>query len=234
MKKIAILFLCVILLLNGCYRKGSVGASKFFDVAAVVQVCVPYCGVPDYAFDSINLLETDNYGRRLFCYESWQWETTALLICQKTDESNAYYYSDYCYIIRSGTNVTFSEDNIALLKSINDWDLPLNTDKMKSVNYTEANREIDQPNAKRAILLALGKEETDTHIMLDGLEFDQNGNQIILVQVQDLSQSVSNKDVYLVLYQSDDTGKVIALQKIDSGIDCREEIVEFKDTFCAF
>ncbi len=58
---------------------------------------------PDKHYDPIiDIIEEDEYGRKMFCYYEWQTcyisdeekVILSLLICQKSDESYAYFYPD--------------------------------------------------------------------------------------------------------------------------------------------
>ena len=104
-------------------------------------------------------VETDNYGRTMFCYydEYYYYPYLALLICQYCDDSYVYYYQDYNFINKeyekdNGVHLVwidyalkyhkhstvdnplygFKDEDIANLKEWNDWDKPI--DKSKCVS----------------------------------------------------------------------------------------------------
>ena len=234
MRKAAIILLCIVVLLGGCYRKGSVGKAKAFDAAHIADACIPFCGTPDYAFDSIALLDTDSYGRKLFYYESWRWETTALLICQKAENSYAYYYPDYAYIIEKGSDHVFSDAEINWLKSENDWEKPLETERMYSVNFVYEENRFDYMAIEKAIRSTLCKENTEVPMLLDGLEYDKNGNQIILTIVGNRYTQDADYEIYLALIQPTDEVSIVAIQQIENDADIRECLIDFKEAFCTF
>ena len=155
MKQRLIIVVVLLLCLTGCYRKGSVGAEKAFDVAEITRVAIPYGGALDYSFDKVELLETDNYGRRMFCHEKWNPGIQILIVCQKTEEPLTYYYPDYCYLVGPEDEV-FTETDKDWLKEVNDWNEPLDEEKMCSVNYVDG--EIDIGNH------VAGQENTEATI----------------------------------------------------------------------
>ena len=77
----------------------------------------------------VKILEKDMYGRVMFIYhEKDLVEAYTLLISQKIDNDNVYYYEDINYITKLSSNFTFEE--IANLKELNDWGQPLNEKKL--------------------------------------------------------------------------------------------------------
>ena len=104
---------------------------------------------------AIDLIEEDNYGRKLFSYYEEQWYSTAdgqkyilsLLICQKSDDDYVYYYPDINYYsvttqyINVGhydshrpTHVSdplskFKEEEIYAIKMKNDWNKEFREEK---------------------------------------------------------------------------------------------------------
>ena len=100
-----------------------------------LAVCGSY-GVPGMmCFDlkgdsfSCEIKETDSYGRILFSYAAYnqfdQEDAVFLVVCQQTDAECVFYYEDICYI-RDTADVTLIEG----LKKRNDWNEPLNNEKM--------------------------------------------------------------------------------------------------------
>lgn len=127
------------------------GRTGFYEAQYILDANVPAFGSLNDAgrSDRVELLETDAYGRTLFRHrvrvgertDDWQIDTylTTLVICQKKDEQMAYYYPDFCWLGKlseqSGTYAEFTEEEIALIKERNDWDKPLENERMQSVLY---------------------------------------------------------------------------------------------------
>ena len=80
---------------------------------------------------SVDVIEEDKQGRILFELTSSNAITgereTVLVICRSIDSEYVYYYEDQCYLYQNHT-----ESDITSLKKQNDWDLPLNQEKMSS------------------------------------------------------------------------------------------------------
>lgn len=103
----------------------------------------------------VELLESDQYGRKLFCYS--EGDSVSLLISQSKDDTYAYYYSDYnfisspiaegneIYLVNSKTKSEianpyndYTNEEINVLKSLNDWDLSINPEKFAKVKIRDA------------------------------------------------------------------------------------------------
>lgn len=98
--------------------------------------------------ETIYIIETDEYGRKLFLTidgANFSGALAVLGICQKSDKNNVYYYpeinyiqklsTDGYYIIVKNNNATnyvekyFTEEEISQLKEKNDWGEPLDNEK---------------------------------------------------------------------------------------------------------
>ena len=86
-----------------------------------------------YAGDA-ELMETDVYGRTLLKYRSFdettRWWTNAFVICQRTANAKTFFYEDVCYLIEPRDGQSIAEAQLAELKARNDWNLPMNEEKM--------------------------------------------------------------------------------------------------------
>lgn len=110
---------------------------------------VAWCNVPtidghgsngEATYDAeVEVLDTDQYGRTLFSYHEQRGPTLALVM-QYRDNNTVYYYPDDCYIFISSYSyddeydaqeiqVDPSSEEISILKSLNDWNLPINENK---------------------------------------------------------------------------------------------------------
>lgn len=99
-----------------------------------LEVCTTY-SIPGFHKDdlkgpsSVEILETDSYGRWLYKCKEYNVitnkEEAAIVICQKLDDHYVYFYEDKNYLAYE-----YTETDIAELKIKNDWDQPLNEDKM--------------------------------------------------------------------------------------------------------
>jgi len=81
----------------------------------------------------IQIIEKDNFGRVLFHYcEYNRVSSRSFIISQKNDMEHSYYYPNYNFISNFGGE--FSDDEIELLKTKNDWNMPVNIDKCVKVS----------------------------------------------------------------------------------------------------
>lgn len=124
-KRMVFLVVLIMLILSSCAQAG-----HFLELALCGAYAVPGMYDPDLkSAASPVTLEEDTQGRILFEFTHQNSITgesgTALVICQYIDAEYVYYYEDQCYLYNCN-----SEEDIALLKSQNDWGLPLNFEKM--------------------------------------------------------------------------------------------------------
>lgn len=124
-KRLVFRVVLIMVTLSSCMR-----ADRFLELALCGSYAVP--GMYDFELKGQTnpvVLEEDEQGRMLFEFTRQNNITgesgTALVICQYIDAEYVYYYEDQCYLY----NCT-SEEDIVVLKSKNDWGLPLYFDKM--------------------------------------------------------------------------------------------------------
>lgn len=180
-----------VFLLSGCYPNGSVGKTGYYEAYDIVRTSVPFSmdGANDKSRAKVELYEADEYGRQIFIYSQFstmlQKSISIYLICQKTDSSYAYYYSDVCYVILPKDDVP-SEEFMKEFKTINDWNESLDNYKMSKVRYVYSDkyeRFYDETDDKLSGLLRehLGVD-SEVNIMHDKLEINSDGQQIVLVR----------------------------------------------------
>ena len=96
---------------------------------------------------SIEVIETDEYGRVMFFYHEQQNKfSIALLIMQKSENGFAYYYQDTCCVAYYTGNIItgeqdyrnlFTDDQVQVLKDINDWNRPLDLEKCTKTEFVD-------------------------------------------------------------------------------------------------
>ena len=129
-KYFAIYWILLIILITGCTR---ISVDK--ELAACGSFAVPgmFCSDLKGGSFSCKVLERDTQGRILFSYETTScitnnWEQ-AYVICQRSDPSAVYFYEDICYILAADTA------DLEVLKTANDWNKPLNEEKLAKREY---------------------------------------------------------------------------------------------------
>lgn len=151
----------------------------------------------------IEIIEEDAYGRVLYKVESTKdplfyqcfgekGPLIAFFICQHSDKQKVYYYEDDCYMVFASAE-DFSSAEQMQLKEQNDWDLPLDDDKMLSrgiipkedqgYKYTTDQRKIATGEAKEAFLKQIHLEEEE-YAYLDLLDGDNQGRKLLIVDVK--------------------------------------------------
>ena len=144
-KLFALMFIVfsLILSITGCmYRKYR---GDYPDLCTVAWCNVPtidgYSSNGEALYDAtVEILETDQYGRTLFSYTEMRGSTLALIM-QYSDDDTVYYYPDDCYVFISDYNSVNSSydaqemqvdptcEEVLSLKALNDWNLPIDESK---------------------------------------------------------------------------------------------------------
>ena len=107
----------------------------------------------------IVVLEEDKYGRKLFYYnEGSHGSTHSLIICQKSSESEAYFYSDYSFI--SSEQDSFSDEDTEELKRRNDWGMNIDIKRCDNIEIVRKKSKgpLHDDALKRLYEKALGDE----------------------------------------------------------------------------
>ena len=142
-KKICVVILAFsLIILSGCVYPGYRG--DYPELCSVAWDNIPllygYIPAGEIRYDaSMEILETDDYGRVLFTYSEepsyYRYTSCYVLIMLRVEEEYAYFYADDCYVFvqydkeESGLDVNSIE--IETLKQLNDWGKSLNLTKMQ-------------------------------------------------------------------------------------------------------
>lgn len=132
------IFLAVALLLFSCVDLSPLECSQEHLDGFCCVSTVPGTYTENPEDITCELIETDSYGRRLLRYDAYSEITksreTSLVICQKSEYSDAYFYEDICYLpIKSDdaeASLTVSDEELSAFKAQNDWNLPLKEEKL--------------------------------------------------------------------------------------------------------
>lgn len=122
----ALILLFLMLTTSSCMRAG-----QFLELILCGAYAVPGMFQQDPKGGSLksNVIEEDSEGRILFELTGRNVisgvRETALVICQHIDADYVYFYEDECYLYPG-----YTDADIDLLKTQNDWGLPLDRDKM--------------------------------------------------------------------------------------------------------
>ena len=233
MKKIAALFLCLSMFFCGCdagYNRHSAGAQGHNDLLRLVSIAVPHIEYMDLRLDHMDVLETDPYGRVLFCYNFAVTHQKWLVVCQKVETSKIYYYEDYCYLLCSSYEDPVTTDEVDWIKEKNDWGLPLNESKMQSVSYNgeKVYEDILDKSKVERVIEEYAKTLFDSEfiVSINGLEVLETGYQVILTDIYLTEEKLSQ--YYLILFDYSAEGSIVAVEEIEDMTNIRESIIQFK------
>ena len=133
MKKIIcfiVLVSLLILVLSSCKSEDLL---KVDSPHLLQEACVFYSVPGYYTYDlkgvSVDVIETDDYGRTLLYFEGYNCllndNASVYVICQKCEDSTVYFYEDINYMWAENSDLD-------KLKEINDWNHELNTSKLSA------------------------------------------------------------------------------------------------------
>ena len=172
---------------------------------------------------SCNVLDTDSEGRILFEYTTYnqlvEGQTTVYVICQQHDSYSVFFYEDRCY--------TPNQEDVQQLKNENDWDTPLDYNKMsrRSVNITfdgflKTGSQLKYAQVKAACCEKLGTPETAIQ-ELCVLDVDPSGNVLYLLRTE--SAGVTDNFLAIVSPQY-----AVSVLEYDSGTAGTDSLPLFK------
>ena len=156
MKRIILMILLIFTtILTSCGYSGYSGnRSDLYSVASNSVLWLNgYSWGADYECDpQIEIIEEDVFGRTMFIYYEKYYKGSdisfsALIICQDSNEKEVFFYEDINYIVKEQIIYTqnteiFTDDEIANLKLINDWDKEINYDKCVRKDIAKAKQKL--------------------------------------------------------------------------------------------
>lgn len=201
MKKVLLIFLTsAILLCAGC-DKVPPYEGEHDDLAATALHSIP--GADSNYADNYFILEEDEYGRVMFgvdfCSsylrdEEWSFfpRLFAVVIMQKSDEENVYFYAEQNYLLspyetesdadrrtKDCVEQVFSEEQINALKEANDWGKPPESCSKNSIQVDrDEKKDSNLPNAEEAALDAIISSKQRWESVL---RRDESGNTLCFV-----------------------------------------------------
>lgn len=211
-------------------------------------------GVSAYESNKIFVVETDDYGRKLFAFEGFTSNATpengrifALLVSQKTTETDSYFYDNVNCIFCKFPNLNqyknideeqvkscFTDEQISTLKSINDWDKPLKKSGMFHIKTTGRKKDyVSDGKLKEAFLMIATVSEYDNSSIVP-LTIDKNGKSIYYIRVKPVDSKRGDykfSKSYIIMF--DKNGKVDTLRgimEIENVWDYRGQLETFKVT----
>ena len=218
---ISLLMVCIFC--SGCMQDMS---SDYLAACGSYSIPGMFCYEVKGGSYKCTVLEEDSMGRILYEYTTFntltEREETATIICQQYGGRYVYFYEDQCCLL--GTAQT---PNVALLKEANDWDKPLDHDKMSRRKVTitfdgflTVDTNVNYKDSRSACCKELGIQ----HDQIKDLYFsdaDGAGNSLYILEIE----RNGSKECYLALF---DAAGSVALRKIEDHQLMMQELAEFK------
>lgn len=225
---------------SGCYLiYGKLGKpAPYTGNETALYTIAAYSILPsDLMGTTIETIEEDAYGRVLYKVEcskdplfyqcfGEQGPLIAFFICQHIDNQLVYYYEDDCFMVFANAEDFSSVEQIKL-KEQNDWNQPLDYNKMFSrgiipkekqgYKYTTDQRKIETGDAKDAFLkqIHLGEEE---YAYLELLDSDKQGRKLLIVVVKKFKSGgvidVSTIHSYLEMFDTRNPDENVVIEEI--------------------
>lgn len=239
MRKVTILIIIVflVIVITGCIYDGA--HPELYKMTRCNALATNGVGESEWVITEV--IEEDSYGRILFSYTMnvegvyyGYGQIWVLAICQKFDKKLTYYYEDMCFIL-SDEFEDFSEEDIKNLKINNDWDKPLNEEKMSNRpihgNYNGYSGMLAHDIITEGISIAEGVDVSVTFVDYDGTdkilclayEYDANKYDGIMVEVKYYLMIINedgsyNEDTYLIEFNDFyNYQKLLHKFKLDNG-----------------
>lgn len=249
---IAILLIIIAFILSACepapfrYRNNDVDL-HVIAVSSLLGVSVSWT-------NEVLILETDEYGRKLFAFEGNTCNGTqengrisAFLISQKTTETESFYYDNINFIYRvaqtpiykrygkinaNDTAKWFTKEQIDALKSANDWNKPLSSEKFFKVKIQRTKPDTVSNKRLRKAFNLIADDELFENSCIELLTEDASGRSIYFFRIK-LSGSKRGDYIfeksYVIMFDKND--KVEAekgIMEIENVWDYQEQLSIFK------
>lgn len=240
MKRIILMILLIFTaILTSCGYSGYSGKhSDLYSVAANSVLWLNgYSWGADYECDpSIEVIEEDSYGRTMFTYYEKYYKGayisfSALIICQDSNEKEVFFYEDINYIIKEQKIYTqntknFTDDEIAYLKLINDWDKEINYDKcVRKEKVKEKQKLSSEKEIQNLIINEFTLVNGEYSLFMDYLTSNIDGSKYILYGY--IRKNEQEGICFIGLVENSDDIKLNILVPLNV-YDYKDELIEFK------
>jgi hypothetical protein len=241
---IVLMLLGLLVLASGC--PGPVRFTYVDSNPELWTIAVNSLFVRGYYDDKVIVVDSDNYGRVMFLYLGYRddYDFVSLMVSQKTTDKEAYFYDGINYLLEEETMLEhhweatldlipyyFSTNQIENLKTINDWNKPIDEGKLFKVEIT--NRKYDKYSDKQ-LEEAFNTVSPYFHkTFVDYLTTDKNGYSVYLmigVRYDETLRKRVRDQAYLFMLDKD--GKLVgpdAVEPIDDLWHYQEQLYKFKE-----
>lgn len=213
---ICMLFLTIVITgCSGWYSPKTGYLTRFIERTVPYTISIP----PGH----VNIIEEDSYGRILFDYDDHGISVVA--VCQNTDcDSICYYYEDiHAVTVESLNDIT--EEQIERLKKVNDWEAPLQTEKMTYYNEFEC----QYPNYELATEILQTEYDYADDVFPGDRGFRNNEKHILFAEIDDpLTEERKN----IILFISEEqSGIVYEIVELKSRYQYHAELKKLKEKY---
>jgi len=231
-KAMVVSIMTILVVLVGCFGHipdsralNRLDKPELFTVAASSFIPVS----PDDEWDEIHIIEEDEFGRTLFVYKMsynnyknpFSSELCWAFVCHKSSDNYAYYYDD-AFISVSGENLSDTESNE--IKSLNDWNKPIDEAHLAKTEITDNYNRYD--NANEALVLEKFNSLPENVELAYSICADGKGNSLYLyVECEKISNENSVCKEFIVIKKADGT---FVYDQIEQEKDYLDQIAEFK------
>lgn len=237
MKQLGFILLILSVMISGCHQQGTAWSTGLYEPYRIADANIPFAdNLHTSQFDRVVELERDDYGRGYYLYKTNSRMLGSSIeihiISQPTKDNQVFYYPDVCYLIHSEGDAAISDAEVTELKSQNDWNLPLVEEKMHSVSYSEAIKDLAYEEEMCAdVLQYLELDEELYGAICNGLEIVKGYKQLVAVMVVPRDQGTNTfEDVvyYLMVYTNTAKQPIIMCQQIDPKQHLQEQVINFR------
>lgn len=225
--------------LTACHPKGSVAQTNLYEPYIIAEVNVVLADdLNPHMRDQIELLDTDEYGRKLYRLKGLSVTIgpaiEMYIVSQMKDNGYVYYYPDKCYLIREEKLEEFSEVQVEKLKDQNDWGKPLSGEMMHRIliGTTPETVHYEQEKFANCVREALGLN-LKYSVREQPMEKYSNTEQLFAVSVflkDSDTQKILEDKLYLVFWSSSSQGRILAYREISIHAGNQEEIAAFRES----
>lgn len=231
MKRIWLLLLIIAMMLTGCYQKGTVMDTNLFEPYRIADANIPFADNLHAAqFDRVVEMETDDYGRRYFLYTTYSVmlasDVEIHIISQMTRGDEVFYYPDLCYLVKA-ENAAFTEEDILQLKISNDWNCPLEEDKMYTTSYSQYHKDVANETEMGSAIASYLDIDDSYGVLYNGLETSNGNEQLLVVRVFPREKGDESTDAgkfYLMIYKDGLHQPITMCQQVSDWLLCQEQI----------
>lgn len=177
---------------------------------------------------TLNIVETDNYGRTLFYYyEKNAISTHSMIISQKSENGFVFYYEDFNFI--SKATEQFATEEIDELKCKNDWNMPIDESRLvkKEIVKQKSKNSFNESTVEEQFAKILG-EKWELFYFGRELTTSEDGKTIVLaVGIYDRHGESIKKDYVLILDKEGNLAEN-AMMELTDFYNYQEQLKQFK------